>query len=336
MTALQQNPIEVRKFFQKTTPDQTHLTAIEPDNGRPTIGKDFGTDTELACKWALERNAGGYNVYFTVNRVRPGLGAERDKGDIVAPRFAHLDIDPPKGVASFTPLERAAAYERLKAASPSLINWSGNGLQALWRLDEGVSIDEVEQINRGLIEALGGDKGTHDASRLLRVPGLINWPNAKKSAAGRVPELAYIIYTDTGVEVDAQAMLLAFPVADKPPERQPTDLGEVVPLTADDLGLPSDAYLRKLIDEPHGLDRSADVFHFACQALRDGLTPEQVVGVLLHPYNAISSHCLDQMNPRRAANRAIEKALGEEDVRILAKRRARERERTPFGTFRRP
>jgi hypothetical protein len=261
------------------------------------------------------------------DQVRPGLGAKRSKGDIVGIRFAHVDIDPPKGVASFTPLERAAAYERLKAASPSLINWSGNGWQGLWRLDEGVTIDEVEQINRGLIAALGGDRGTHDASRLLRVPGLNNWPDAKKSAAGRVPASACIVDADTGVEADTQAMLKAFPASNKLRERQPTDLGEVMPLTADDLGVPSDTYLRKLIDEPHGLDRSADVFHFACQALRDGLMPEQVVGVLLHPYNAISSHCLDQMNPRRAANRAIEKALGEEDVRILAKRHARERER---------
>lgn len=327
MTALQQNPIEVRKFFQKTIPDQTHLTAIDPDNVLPTRGKDFGTDTEAASRWALERNAEGYNVYFTVNGVRPGLGAERNKGDIVGVRFAHLDIDPPKGVASFTPQQREAAYERLRAAEPSAINWSGNGFQALWWLDDGVNIDEVERINRGLIEALGGDKGTHDASRLLRVPGLTNWPSEYKRSIGRVPALAYIVDADTGEEADAQAMLLAFPVADKPVERYWADLGEVVPLTAADLGLPSDAYLRKLIDEPHGLDRSADVFHFACQALRDGLTPEQVVGVLLHPYNAISSHCLDQMNPRRAANRAIEKALGEEDVRILAKRHARERER---------
>lgn len=321
------NPADIQEFFKKTIPDQIHLTAIDPKKGRRPVGKDSGTDAEAASRWALQHNAEGFNVYFTTNRVRPGLGAERNKGDIVGVRFAHVDIDPPKGAASFTPEQRKAAYEQLKAASPSLINWSGNGLQALWRLEEGVGIDEVEQINRGLIEALGGDTGTHDASRLLRVPGLVNWPDAKKSAAGRVPALAHIVDADTGVEANTQAMLLAFPAADKPRERQPTDLGEVVPLTADDLGLPSDAYLRKLIDEPHGLDRSADVFHFACQALRDGLTPEQVVGVLLHPHNAISSHCLDQMDPRRAANRAIENAFGEEDVRILAKRHTRERER---------
>lgn len=74
-------------------------------------------------------------------------------------RFAHIDIDPPKEGASFTEGEREDAYSRLLAAKPSTINWSGNGWQGLWRLGEGVSKEEVEQINKGLIEKLGGDKG---------------------------------------------------------------------------------------------------------------------------------------------------------------------------------
>ena len=139
------NPADIQEFFKKTIPDQIHLTAIDPKKARRAVGKDSGTDAEAASRWALQHNAEGFNVYFTTNRVRPGLGAERNKGDIVGVRFAHVDVDPPKGVASFTPEQREAAYERLKAASPSLINWSGNGLQALWRLEEGVSIDEVEQ-----------------------------------------------------------------------------------------------------------------------------------------------------------------------------------------------
>ena len=316
-------------FFDQTIPDKIHLVAIAPDSARPTIGMDFGPNSQAAAEWAVARNKEGMGVYFTINEVLPGLHKKPAKTDIVDLRFAHVDIDPPKDGSAFNADELKAVVGQLRTAviPPSTINGSGNGVQALWRLYGHLTQDQLERINRGLIGAFGGDAGTHNVDRLFRVPGLINWPNAKKSAAGRVPELAYIIDADTGIEVGAQAMMLAFPAADKPRDRQPTDIGEVVPLTADDLGLPSDAYLRKLIVEPHGIDRSADVFHFACQALRDGLAPEQVVGVLLHPHNAISSHCLDQMDPRRAANRAIEKALGEEDVRVLAKRHARERER---------
>ena len=273
MTVLQQNPIEVRKFFQKTIPDQTHLTAIDPDKGRPTIGKDFGTDTEAASRWAMERNAEGYNVYFTVNLVRDGVNSKPSKADIEGIRFAHVDIDPPKGVASFTPLERAAAYERLKAASPSIIIWSGNGWQGFWRVDDGVSIDKVEQINRGLIQALRGDKGTHDASRLLRAPGLTNWPNEDKRRIGRVPTLSRIVVEDLGTVSDAQMLLDRYPAPPLPDKakaqlRDAFAIGDVELITADDLGLPEDAYLRSLIVTPKGEDRSSDTLHFACEALR--------------------------------------------------------------------
>lgn len=329
MTALQQNPIEVREFFQKTIPDQTHLTAIEPDKGRPTIGKDFGTDTELACKWALERNAEGYNVYFTVNLVRDGVNSKPSKADIEGIRFGHVDIDPPKGVASFTPLERAAAYERLKAASPSIIIWSGNGWQGFWRVDDGVSIDEVERINRGLITALRGDKGTHDASRLLRVPGLTNWPNEDKRRIGRVPALSRIVVEDFGTVSDVQILLDRYPAPPLPDKAkaQPRDavaMGDVELITADDLGLPEGAYLRRLIDAPKGEDRSSDTLHFACEALRQGLSAEQVMGVLLNGDNAISAHCLSEADPQRAARRAIARAQNEDDVA----RRQAQRERT--------
>lgn len=329
MSASQQNQTEVIEFFEKTIADQIHLTAIDPDKGRPTIGKDFRTDTEAASRWALERNAEGYNVYFTVNLVRDGVNSKPSKADIEGIRFAHIDIDPPKGVASFTPLERAAAYERLKAASPSIIIWSGNGWQGFWRVDDGVSIDKVERINRGLIQALGGDKGTHDASRLLRVPGLTNWPNEDKRGIGRVPALSRIAVEDLGTVSDVQMLLDRYPAL-PPPDKtkaQPRDavaLRDVELMTADDLWLQEDAYLRSLIDAPKGRDRSSDTLHFACEALRQGLTPEQVTGVLLNGDNAISEHCLSQADPARAARRAIEEAQGEDDVA----RRQAQRERT--------
>jgi putative DNA primase/helicase len=313
MTEPQQTPIEVRKFFNKTIPDQMHLTAIDPNKIRPTIGKDFGTDAEAASRWALERNTEGCNVYFTVNLVRDGVNSKPSKADIEGIRFGHVDIDPPKGVASFTPLEREAAFERLKAAEPSIIIWSGNGWQGFWRVDGGVSIDKVEHINRGLIQALGGDKGTHDASRLLRVPGLTNWPNEGKRCIGRVPVLSRIVIEDLGTVSDVQTLLDRYPAPPLPDKAkaQPRDaiaLRDVELMTADDLGLPEDAYLRSLIDAPKSKDRSADTFHFACEALRKGLTPQHIMGVLLNSDNAISAHCLSEADPERAARRAVEAA----------------------------
>jgi hypothetical protein len=333
MSAPEQKLADTLEFFERTISGQIHLTAIDPEKRRPTIGQDFGTDVSAAVKWAAEQNAAGMNVYFAVNRIRDGLHDRAKKEDVTAIRFAHVDIDPPKGRASFTEEEREHAYSRLLAAKPSTINWSGNGWQGLWRLGEGASEDEVEQINKGLIKHLGGDKGTHDASRLLRVPGLVNYPDAKKRQQGRVPRLSGITVEDDGAVHDHRQMLADFPPpaqAPKTPDRQSFDLLDLSDrplLTADDLSLPEDALLRRLINEPDCADRSADTFRLACQALREGLTPDQVLGLLLNPANAISAHCFDQKDPQRAAKRAIESALSEPDVRAFARAHAQERER---------
>lgn len=314
MSAPEPNPAHIREFFEKTIPDQMHLCAIDPEKVRHAVGQDFGTDVQAATDWALERNAEGFNVYFSVNRVRTGLGAERKKTDLIAVRFVHVDKDPPKGTAGWSEEEREAALDQILGApvKPTTVVWSGNGYQALWRSDDSLSYEEAEDINKRLIQALGGDTGTHDLSRLLRVPGLINWPDKRKRDWGRVPVAARIIYEDDGCVCDLSQLQAALPPpVEQAQERAAVTLDDVQLLTADDLGLGADDFLRKIIEQPKGLDRSADTFALACEALRQGLTPQEVAGVLLNSENAISAHCLDQADPVRAARRAIERALGE-------------------------
>jgi hypothetical protein len=329
-TKLQPYSQDVLEFFEKTIPDQIHLTAIDPIGSRAAEGHDFGMDAPAACAWALAHNAGGFNIYFTVNRIKPNNGANRKKSDIVAVRFAHVDVDPPKDTAGWTEEEREKALQRLKRSDPSIIFCSGNGWQALWRQDDGISIDQIEEINRGLIAAHDGDAGTHDASRLLRVPGLINYPNLAKQTRGRIPALAKIVTRDDGSCTTREMMMARFPA---PPKAQKSeraeislhyDLGDV---NAESLGLASDDALRLLIDAPSGVDRSKSSFGMACEALRRGLLPHQVYSILLNPKNAISGHCLDQSDPIRAAERVVTSALGEDDVRIVVRARDRERER---------
>ena len=210
-----------------------------------------------------------------------------------------------------------------------MIIWSGNGWQALWRVDEGVSVAQAEEINRRLIAGLGGDDGTQDASRLLRVPGLINYPNQKKLRLGRVPSLASIDAEDDGSVHSVVDLMAAFASAPEKAREGRTncELGEWAMLSADSLGLALDDGLRAMIDRPKGSDRSDDTFAFACEALRRGLTAEHIAGVLLNPTNTISAHCLDQSDPERAAKRAIEAARSEKDVAPLARKFERERER---------
>jgi len=229
--------------------------------------------------------------------------------DIAAARFAHADIDPPKGSVG---MDKDAEVGRLLALDlvPSFIIDSGNGLQPLWRLAYAPKDwKPIENINRAIAKKLGADS-CHNIDRLLRVPGTINWPDATKRARGRVPVLTRLAH-DGGREAIYTPDQLArtfppIPGADKESKTSGEDIGEVELLTPDDLGLSSLSPLRSVIEHPAGLDRSKDGIRAAGDLLRAGFTKLQVLGILLNPKNKVSAHCMDQADPRRAALRAIQ------------------------------
>lgn len=63
--------------------------------------------------------------------------------------------------------------------------------QAIWKLDQPVEVNVAEDFNKRLLIALQGGPGTHNADRLLRLPGTVNWLNAQKREAGRQPALSF-------------------------------------------------------------------------------------------------------------------------------------------------
>ena len=168
-----------------------HLCSIVLDGGRCT-GRWFGTDLPAATSWAVAESEAGRNVYWTVNRVAENCNRKPGKEDIVGIRFAHIDIDPPKTGGALDKLQVRVELLSL-SYPPTLIIDSGGGLQAFWRLDGPASVDEAESVNRSLAERLGGDN-CHNIDRLMRLPGTVNYPNAKKCAAGRTPYLAKVTY----------------------------------------------------------------------------------------------------------------------------------------------
>ena len=228
-------------FVSQTLTDQIHFVSIVPDG--KTKGKDFGTDAHRAIAWATQQSALGRNIYFTVNTVRPGVNKKPLKADMVGVRFAHVDVDPPR---DGTPWDLQGALTALKGFDPppSFVISSGNGLQGLWRL-EGANLDEVEEINQALIIRFGGDTGTGNYDRLLRVPGFTNFPTKKKRDAGRVETMASLAERDTGTWTTAADIRLALdithvPFEDCEPGKTETAKqappGEVTLLTALDCG----------------------------------------------------------------------------------------------------
>jgi hypothetical protein len=81
----------------------------------------------------------------------------------------------------------------------ALVVNSGRGRHLYWKLAQPIDVSTQEGVAlagyllRNLTSEVGGDPACTDASRCLRLPGSINYPDEKKRAAGRVPVRAEII-----------------------------------------------------------------------------------------------------------------------------------------------
>lgn len=266
------------------------IIAIHPEPGHPIVA--------LALHEVESHNADGFGIYWHVNATRPGLTTKATKADITAIRYAHVDIDPPK-VGTW---DRAAVLADLLSQRPSKVIDSGNGLQGLWALQPGATVEQVETVNRGLIQRFNADKGTWNVDRVFRLPDTINWPNAIKRAAGREPVMASVLLDEPGLTYEVGALLAAWPYV-APVARAGAD--EIEPIAFEVIPLPERASMGtvELVMHPAGADRSVDVSRAVTAMARDGLSDAEIMGVILNPALPISGHCLDQKDPERAARR---------------------------------
>lgn len=283
-----------------------HLASIIPDG--PIEGRYFGDNIDAAISWAASRNAHA-GIYWSTNLVAPSVTTKPTKRDITAARFVHVDIDPPKDGGGFDRAQVLAKLEALRCP-PSFVIDSGGGVQAFWRLDgPAANLDAIEGINAQVRDLFGAD-ACQNIDRLMRLPGSINWPNAKKRERGRTPALARMLSDDDGTFYEPDELRATFPPAKPraPDVAQDLVAAPVNHLTADDLGLSDFHPARMMIERPAGNDRSTDVYECACEMIRAGCTDAQIIGVLLNPANLVSAHCYAQKNPHRAAARALQAA----------------------------
>lgn len=189
------------RYFLSGFSSGIQICTISPD-GTPD-GRYFGSDFEAATTFSVSENLSGRNVYFSANEPRADCGSKAKKEQIDRIRAAFVDVDPPK---DGSPFDKNAAVSMLRTANPTaLVDDTGNGVQALWVLAEPMeanteAVAEFEAVTQAIVERFGGDKGTWNVDRVLRVPGTINYPNAKKRAAGRVPVMARFIEADASAQ----------------------------------------------------------------------------------------------------------------------------------------
>jgi hypothetical protein len=288
------------------------LTAIIPDGPITTINARTAVEVDV---FVCEHN-GKRNLYYGVNPTGTQMNKKATKKDIAAVEYLLADLDPLDNETS----EKAKARysDQLDGdfePKPSAIIDGGNGLQCLWKLTEPIALPldekweatvaDIEARTAALMVRLGAKAGTQNIDRILRLPGTINLPNAKKLKAGRVPcPTKLISFNGASYSFDA------FP----PPQSEQSEPGS--PEDGGDHARQEDQAdedkLERIIclgenGEFKG-DRSAAVWWAVNEMLRRGTLGSAIVSTLLDRANKISAHIYEQKQPRTYAERQVAKA----------------------------
>lgn len=305
------NTDETVEFLENMFPGQPrHLVAI-PLKGRVEAITFASSEDEEMRGWIDVRQRED-NLYFHVNRLHPSIQNKKaTKADVSAALFIHVDIDDPdveERVLSFTP-------------SPTVIVYSGGGFHCYWKLKEPTDdLVRVEMINMAVAKALDGDN-CYNIDRIMRLPGTVNIPNAKKRANGRKPTLARIVKADWLLTYSLED----FPQGDGPepagPKKATASAPLVKPLGLADLPASVPAFTRFVIEQgddperPRGSDnprypsRSESVYRVSCDMAREGCSEAQIAGILINPRLGISQSVLEKRQPQHYALRQARKAV---------------------------
>lgn len=316
-------------FLKKFHPEGPWvLTAIGLDRSRITTDSFEPKDTAAVTKW-LEKYGGERNIYFLVNRPIGMPSKKPQREHIQEMAWLHIDIDPEDGADLDAERDRCLALLTSKLPKgippPTCVVFSGGGYQGFWRLKEPLSLggnlekaEDAKLYNMQLETIFGGDH-CHNIDRIMRLPGTINIPNAKKAAKGRKREMAKVFEFNKN-SYDLSKF-----------KKQPK-----VQDGTKSLGASTDLELKgeiPLIDDVSYLDqwdvpdrlkviavqgrhpdevkegdnsRSAWVFDFVCNMARCGVPDEVTFAILMHPDFGISSSVREaKPTPERYALRQI-------------------------------
>lgn len=187
------NREEARRFLEviyRNAHGWIEVRGIHADHARPAM-RDFGRDVEDALR-IIDRMAQSSetNLYVGI-ATRANANAGGGKANLAEASVLWLDVDFHRStdVNEFdAALENGLASER----PPSLIVNSGGGRHVYWSLEEPWALDTNEGLARFESVLWGiaarfpcGDVRASDATRILRVPGTMNYPSENKRKRGR-------------------------------------------------------------------------------------------------------------------------------------------------------
>lgn len=324
MTKSAGNTSEAIQFLQAWAPeDNWQLTSIIPDGKIATVTFAPGPDRTKAARTWIDDRQGRENLYFTVNPVLRPMNIKPKKSDMRGMIALHVDIDPRPGEEIESERKRALKLLQEFKPRPTVIIDSGGGYQGFWMLDQEARTDgnedraiELEAYNLQ-IEVLMQADACHNIDRIMRLPGTVNIPNAKKRKKGRVEAVATVVEAEWDrvypLKAFTPAARVQSPGAGGGPEVRIS--GNLAAVDLEELPAKVTAKTKALIvngddpDDPtrYG-SRSEALWAVLCQLVRDGCSDDQIAAIILDPDYGISGHVLDQPRPQQYAARQIQRA----------------------------
>ena len=117
--------------------------------------------------WLRYKNANGADIYVGMNPLKQDAST-RTKDDIETIRHLYIDLDH----GGSTALD-AIKNSDLVPQPNYVLNTSPNKFQVVWKV-EGITSEEAEALQRGMVREFGGDPAATDSTRVLRLPGFAN------------------------------------------------------------------------------------------------------------------------------------------------------------------
>jgi hypothetical protein len=312
------------------------LTAIRSEP-KAIDTKTFRPETEAALLHWLNMYNGTRNIFWSTNPPIHDLSKKAEREDIKEVAYLHVDIDPRAN--EDVEAEQTRIFDMVAEPTPrglpppTSVVFSGGGYQAFWKLETPIPVngdlalaEDAKRYNIQIEQLCGGDN-CHNIDRIMRLPGTINVPDAKKRKKGRTPQLAKLKWFKPE-RVYPLSTFKAAPIAIKttPSLSRPSAalvLRGNVPPIEDHTELDKwDVEDRtkviiargELPDEPKEGDnsRSIWVFQACCELARKNVPDNVVLALLLDPGWGISESILEKgRDAERYAVRQIARAKDE-------------------------
>jgi len=108
-------------------------------------------------------NANRWNIYITPSVLKPSAQNRRKESFLQKQQIIYVDCD------------NRFCLDEIKSRYPTLVVRTSKGrYQVYWRLNQLVSVYDMENLMRAIASDIGADTAATDVSRVLRLPGFWN------------------------------------------------------------------------------------------------------------------------------------------------------------------